>query len=310
MSSAISRSSAPFDADQRRAVFWIAATFALAGGLLLVNAAFFRFSWIAYLPAPALPLVPLVAWLAWTDRSRDLALFLLCMASMCALATGVQVTPFPPIDDAVRRWDLALGWDVPAVLRWTAQRPWLRGFLDLVYMTTDLQLPLIGFLPWWKGDKARLRALTLALLWAHLAGFLFYYLWPTSGPTAACASPDFPPMQLLTSLKFRLVHEGRPVPSLLGGMIGFPSFHVAWAVLIPWAALGTRWFKPLVVLNALVILSTVLLGWHFLSDVPSGLALGFAAAWAGARAAGLKTAPVLARPRPLTAPASGRTLSA
>ena len=47
------------------------------------------------------------------------------------------------------------------------------------------------------------------------------------------------------------------------------------AVLTTYAALPyRRLFWGIAVLNVLVVASTVLLGWHFLIDVPAGLMLG------------------------------------
>ncbi len=71
---------------------------------------------------------------------------------------------------------------------------------------------------------------------------------------------------------------------MLGGMIAFPSFHVAWAVLTTYAALPVRrLFWAVAALNVLVVASTVLLGWHYLVDVPAGLLLGALSLYAGER---------------------------
>jgi membrane-associated phospholipid phosphatase len=53
------------------------------------------------------------------------------------------------------------------------------------------------------------------------------------------------------------------------GLISWPSFHVAGALIVTWALRRTwcRW--PLVLLNAALSLSTVLLGLHYAIDVVS-----------------------------------------
>jgi membrane-associated phospholipid phosphatase len=83
-------------------------------------------------------------------------------------------------------------------------------------------------------------------------------------------------------MKFYQVHHFQAVTTMLGGMIAFPSFHVAWSVLLAYAALPWKKAFPFVAFwNALVIVSTVLLGWHYLVDVPAGLALAIVALAAG-----------------------------
>lgn len=71
--------------------------------------------------------------------------------------------------------------------------------------------------------------------------------------------------------------------SLLGwehinGIITFPSFHVAAAVLLGWGFLGTpaiiRW--PALILNGLMLMSTVVIGGHYLIDVFAGIAVAIA----------------------------------
>lgn len=63
---------------------------------------------------------------------------------------------------------------------------------------------------------------------------------------------------------------------VLEGMITFPSFHAAWALLlaasfIPWPRMMAI-FGPL---NAIVVLSTVFIGGHYGVDVIVGLAIGW-----------------------------------
>ena len=118
--------------------------------------------------------------------------------------------------------------------------------------------------------------------YSSIAGSLFYYFFPSSGPAGVFQSSDFLQVQRLTHLKYEQVHSFIPVTTLLGGLIAFPSFHVAWSVLATYAALPRRpLFLALCALNAVVIASTVLLGWHFLVDVPAGLLLAVSCLWAG-----------------------------
>ena len=58
----------------------------------------------------------------------------------------------------------------------------------------------------------------------------------------------------------------------LEGMVTFPSFHTTAAVLIAYAARGVRFVAiPMLVLNVLMIVSTIPEGGHYLVDVIAGL---------------------------------------
>ena len=65
----------------------------------------------------------------------------------------------------------------------------------------------------------------------------------------------------------------------INGIITFPSFHVAAAVLLGWGFLCTlsvvRW--PALALNALMLISTVVIGGHYLIDVYAGLIVAMVA---------------------------------
>jgi membrane-associated phospholipid phosphatase len=273
---------------------WLAASLAAAGVLFAVNAAFFRYTGISYFPRECW-------WLAFVAldfavfghfvRARypyaafvsvNLAFYALIAAVMGVLTTGIQYTPFPRIDHALARWDAALGWDTVSVLAALAERPGLRRFLAYAYNSTELQLVLAPFVAAWAHDKRRLRVLLYGTVYSSFFGSLFYYFFPSSGPAGVFDSPHFMAVQRLTHLKYEQVHNFQPVTTLLGGLIAFPSFHVAWSGLATYAALPyRRLFLFACALNAVVVASTVLLGWHYLVDVPAGIALAAGALWAG-----------------------------
>ena len=280
--------------EDRWLLSWLAAALLAAFLLMAVNALFFRYTGISYFPREcwwlAFVAVDLAVFGYWVrDRSPrasfisvNLAFYALIAAVMGVLTTGIQYSPFPRIDHALARWDARLGWDTVAVLNWVTERPALKTVLRWFYKTTELQLVLAPFIPALAGDRRRLRVLLYATAYSSIAGSLFYYFFPSSGPASVFQSPDFSPVQRLTFLKYEQVHTFRPVTTLLGGLIAFPSFHVAWSALATYAALPHKGlFRMAVALNVVVIASTVLLGWHYVVDVPAGLLLAGGALWAG-----------------------------
>ena len=273
---------------------WLLLTLAVSALLIALNAATARFSGACYLPREISPLIfvalnALFTGLWIRQREPRTAFFLieggfygLIVLSSSALVSGIQYTPFASIDPALARWDAALGYDTVRVLRWIAERPALRFLLNRAYESTDLLLILAPLIAVMKGDRRVMRIYLYAMTYTFLAGCLFYYFFPSSGPASVYLSPDFLPVQRATSMKFVQVHSRLPVTTLLGGMIAFPSFHVAWSILLSYVALPERrLFRAAVAWNALVVLSTVVLGWHYLVDVPSGIMLAALGLYAG-----------------------------
>ena len=80
----------------------------------------------------------------------------------------------------------------------------------------------------------------------------------------------------------------------LTGIVTFPSFHSAAAVLYLWAFWPVRWFRPVaVVANIAMLLATPLGGGHYFVDVLAGIAVAAAAIMAAQWIAGLLTRPAM-----------------
>lgn len=283
--------------EDRWLAAWLVLTVLTAGVLFLLNETGLRYSWIGYFPREFTPFLFAAAsslmtgrWIREREPRKAFVLegagfYGLVMIASAFLVTGIQTTPYPPIDAALARWDAALGYDTVSVLTRVAAHPALRFALNRLYESTDLLLVLAPLVCFWKDDEKTFRVYLHAVLYTFLAGCLFYYFYPSSGPASVFTSPDFLPVQRATFMKFRQVHEFRPVTTYLGGMVAFPSFHVAWSVLLTYAARpDRRLFRAALVWNALVVVSTVLIGWHYIVDVPAGLLLAGLGLWAGTAA--------------------------
>jgi PAP2 superfamily len=72
----------------------------------------------------------------------------------------------------------------------------------------------------------------------------------------------------------------------LGGIVTFPSFHAAAAVLYGWALWPVRWMRPIVVLAfGAMLAATPINGGHYLIDIIAGVAVAVLATVAARRAA-------------------------
>lgn len=71
-------------------------------------------------------------------------------------------------------------------------------------------------------------------------------------------------------------------PSQAQGIVCFPSYHTALAILFIYAHRGIRWFwLPITLLNLLMLLSIPVEGGHYLTDMLGGAVVAFCAIWIG-----------------------------
>lgn len=200
--------------------------------------------------------------------------FFFLALSFAILTTGVQLTPFHRVDDFLAKLDLSMGINTPVLMAWTARHPYIHKILEMGYDFLYLELiavPLI--LPFFEGNKT-VSHFFITMLLAFIIGTTIYYFFPTAAPASVFHSRYFMSGEHATFLKFYNIHHYHAVSSGDGGLIAFPSFHVAWAVILTCAVFRKKWlFIPLTMINILLIISTVLLGFHYLVDVFGGILL-------------------------------------
>lgn len=203
--------------------------------------------------------------------------FFYCMMATIALATNaVQLTPFTPIDQYLIDFEAKLGITMPSILVWTAAHPSFKYVLKVIYDSLPYQMSIIPLCLIALGRFNRLRNYYFLMFFTVLFGFIFYYFFPTIAPASMINSPFFQSEQIATGLKFKQIHQLIPPTTIEGGLIAMPSFHTIWAILCVY--LLKDWFVAYVMLaaiNLLLLLSCVLLGWHYLSDVLIGILLAF-----------------------------------
>lgn len=121
-----------------------------------------------------------------------------------------------------------------------------------------------------------------ACLTAYYLALLVFYFWPTYGPYIYCMghATRYPPY--LTSYVFQkpgiaglqeiAQHRSRSLAS--GYYIAFPSLHIGLPVIAMWFL--RRWrtvFWLLAGYNAVLACSLVVLEWHYVLDIPGGIAV-------------------------------------
>lgn len=219
-------------------------------------------------------------------RLRDTALFTfwgvllstLYLLPMYVLAR--RALPFR--DDALRAADAMLGIEVPRVLAWMSAHPRTRQLFDVSYDTLQFGCLFALMVPPLAGKPERTRTLLFALVFASFGTLAMFAIFRAIGPWEAYSLSPTPWQQgcgeacrALESAAPYVVDLRRPDP-----LIAFPSWHAILAVLAALSLAGIRFLLvPSIVWGALVVLSTVTTGWHYLTDSLAGV-LFAVAAWA------------------------------
>jgi membrane-associated phospholipid phosphatase len=204
-------------------------------------------------------------------------------------------------DANLARLDQLLGLDWRSYYRFIYERPALVPYVYLGYaMITwpTFGVPIVLGLT---KHYFRLQQFTFACMLTVVATALISSLLPAVGTYYEYGiSADLPAFRasgyLIQLHELPLVRDG----SLrvldfknLGGIITFPSFHAAAAVLALWAFWGVWWMRPLALIaNVGMLLATPLVGGHYFVDVFAGIALAMLAIAAARRIGGRSTRPV------------------
>jgi hypothetical protein len=208
-----------------------------------------------------------------------------------AATTGVLTYPAaaigaPTRDELFMAFEREIGIDWPAFVNdMTRLRP-VNAILALAYLSS---LPQIAFtiLALGFADRHERLAAYLSLLLATLicAIILFAFL-PLSGPIASYGVSEDIRARIVVDANsfhsdFHALRQGRFTSfdlAKMEGIVTFPSFHCVLAVLTAWALAPMRWIGiAAIILNAIVVISTVPEGDHYVADIPAGLAIAFLA---------------------------------
>lgn len=194
-----------------------------------------------------------------------------------------------PLRDALlARLDAHLGFNWLAFLGAVNDHPFLARLLERVYASTA---PLTeGVIVWlaMRGSGERLSEFLGLLCLASLGLAIGMVLVPAAG-----AFVYFAPAQHLFDNfagqgemwpfldAFNALRDGSLTKidvSSVQGVVSFPSFHTMLGILITYAIRDTRpLFIPVAAINAVMIVSTLPVGGHYLADVIAGAAISAAA---------------------------------
>lgn len=222
------------------------------------------------------------------------------MFSPVASAFTYQLLPVwrAPIDPWLASADAMLGFHWPDALALAASYPLASKVMWYAYMSWLPQFPLLILLLGFTGRTHDLHVLMLATVISSLATIAVWALFPSFGTATIYEIGAAVEKQVRPVVGSgyggdlqRLAMEGPRVisPKDSLGLIAAPSFHTVMAVQLMYAARNLPWLgRPALIINLLVLPSTVIHGGHHLVDVIGGVAaglLGIVAAQAFLRAA-------------------------
>ena len=201
----------------------------------------------------------------------------------------------PLIDPVLIALDARLGYSWPDFVAAMAAHPAPGRALALIYHSSLPQLMvLVAFLAL-TGRLVQLHRALLAGTTSLLATCLFWWTWPSVGPSAylPVAPEAAQAIGLFTDGDYGarlngLVRNGLAVihPAQVMGTIAFPSYHTVMALVVVWYLRGTRLWLPAVAVNLAMVPAILGHGGHHLADLAGGVV-----AFAGAAAIAAKLAP-------------------
>jgi membrane-associated phospholipid phosphatase len=241
--------------------------------------------------AAALALIPYFYAFAKGDQADPKLIFplgalsqLLLIATIMGPLTYVaSVTAWPLQDHTLLAIDRALGMDPATIARYVNDHDWLGGLLVRGYGLIKIMLLAIPVALALTSRFVRLQVFVLAFSLTLIMTLLISTFTPAVGTyyglkvdPAQFASLDASmySAQLRDILALRDGSLRHLELFKITGIVSFPSFHAASAVLYIWALWPVRYVGgAAVVLNLLMIASTPVIGAHYMIDVFGGVAL-------------------------------------
>jgi hypothetical protein len=286
---------ARYSADKRRLILLV--PFLLFLYLLCtVWASAWLFPFVAFLALTVLELVDrsktkprfLASWI------RSLlfpSVYLFCGLVLVSAYNDIAVASRPYVTydaqfNGLDHWILA-GASVSGIAHYAFHNLPPRVYQAVEFVYYYCMFPQVGAALLWMavgGGRKEAFRLTAALLTGYYLAIGIFWLWPSQGPFLLCSNhfSDFPSGLRTNVIQGALLAQanslwtGRGIDAVrLDYYIAFPSMHIAILAIV--AVYLRRWkriFWSLLLVDALVALTVILLEWHYAIDILGGLAVG------------------------------------
>jgi membrane-associated phospholipid phosphatase len=201
-----------------------------------------------------------------------------CTLFFPALQLPAARIGFPLIDGFLASVDRWMGFDWTAQFLFVAAHPALLSVLEIAYLSFGLQSTCMAFFVGIVSPR-RLQLCLTANLICLIVCFATFALLPAAGAVGYLGIDSSPWPYVAQFNAARAGQIATLVPSEMRGIIQFPSYHAAMAVLFSYSflALPRRFGWPLAACNGLMIFSALTVGAHHLVDIICGVALAILA---------------------------------
>lgn len=284
-----SQTPSPAAATWPRQTAAVAAICALLVALWAVDLAWaaqrgMRVAGVLYFAAAVVLLVANYALYRRSDSGDRASALVSGFAIFSALASGTAIMSYlaatldrPLADPWLAQADAALGFHWLDWYRAVHANAPLHSLLYFAYRTMIPQVIICLFAFPLTGMADRNRELLACFGLSMIPTLILFALFP-----AACPWVYFhaePGMIALHMQDLQALRSGAyPVLDLqrLHGLITFPSYHAVSAVVLAYAARGTRYFFLSLVINLLMLVGAISEGGHYLVDIIAGVAIAVA----------------------------------
>ena len=236
-------------------------------------------------------------WLRIADVAEVAGALGLLAVFVPLLTCMLARTGAPLADQRLIDWDAALGFDWLRLVTLLKDQQTLTLVLCHAYASLMQQPTVLLAVLGLAGLTHRLQQFALAWAVALVGTVLVFPFLPAVGgdPHHGLTPADFPFIRVPAPFMYGKVLLAARDGSMselgilaLEGIVAFPSFHTAAAVLLAWAFWGVRSVRwPALALNVAMIASCPFIGAHYIVDLIAGAAL----AWGAIRIAQLFGAP-------------------
>lgn len=188
-----------------------------------------------------------------------------------------------PMRDGELAWaDHAIGAYLPGIVGWVSIHPLIQTLSGVCYESLLLLIVLPSIIPPLCGHSDSSRKFIVATVASAVIAYPIMFLFQAVGPWDYYGyTPQINQHNYMAMLaELRSSHRMVLDLEYKDGLISFPSFHTSAAVLSAVALWSTPYFRWVAaVWAALIVVSTVTTGTHYVVDTIAGLALCVAAQW-------------------------------
>lgn len=199
------------------------------------------------------------------------ALFICFSMTAADFSYLVVSTNAPLVDDKLAAFDRMLGFDWPRMFEWVGRHKLLSTLCGLAYSSVAVQIAVVTTCLAFTRRFKQLAEFDLIFVITAIATIGLSGIFPAEGPFKYYAAVAHADASMLSD--FEPTRQGalRTVDFVTAqGLVSIPSFHAIMALLLIYGGRPTRILPLMLMINAVVLLSTPTRGGHYLVGLFAG----------------------------------------